>query len=564
MPENFVFTVDSALLGELGERLVTSVHIALSELVKNAYDADASRVSIDIEYVEGLPVVGVSDNGAGMTLDEVRRYWMKIGTTNKVKEAVSPLYGRPRTGAKGIGRFACRRLGTKLTLKTCAKIKGAKRGDTNAYETTEIEFDWLDFTPGKDVADVPCRGRSRRHADGETGTTLRISGANQDEWRQRGFDFLRRQLAVLASNQGARRTGYKEDPGFDIEFNATGFKGGLGDLREQVLGAGWATLEAKVDSSGRAVCELWAKRIGHRKIRSTQKFPLISGANLRLGILPHNRREDFRKPAVLSKHNAKEITDEWGGVQVRHNGFRVYPYGDPTDDWLGIERDRARRAGRPGAAADGQDDEIDESGGELFTFAKGLGKIDPGRVLLSLLSNKSFLGCVEVSSELRQLKPKADRLGFVENDAFSQLVAFTRFAIDWATIWRDFYIQTEKEKSTEEAREELSTVLGKEVSTEQVASKAVEFLEAKFNQLVTLIPDTREQRETRRIVQQTTKALQTSVANDKHKLRRLRLIASASTLTLLFSHEIKSLLGTLDSASRTLRKVAQRSKGVRF
>ncbi|MBL8829788.1 MAG: HAMP domain-containing histidine kinase, partial [Planctomycetaceae bacterium] len=246
----------------------------------------------------------------------------------------------------------------------------------------------------------------------------------------------------------------------------------------------------------------------------------------------------------------------WGGVQVRFNGFRVYPYGDPKDDWLGIERDRARRAGRPGAATDEQDDDTNESGGELFTFAKDLGKIDPGRVLLSLLSSKSFLGCVEVNSEVPMLKPKADRLGFVENDAFSQLVAFTRFAIDWATIWRDFYIQTEKEKSTEEAREELSTVLGKDVSTEQVASKAVEFLEAKFNQLVTLIPDTREQRETRRIVHQTTKALQTSVANDKHKLRRLRLIASASTLTLLFSHEIKSLLGTLDSATRTLRKVA--------
>ena len=42
--ETFQFAVDSALLGELGEKLVSTVHVALAELVKNAYDADAKEV----------------------------------------------------------------------------------------------------------------------------------------------------------------------------------------------------------------------------------------------------------------------------------------------------------------------------------------------------------------------------------------------------------------------------------------------------------------------------------------------------------------------------------------
>ena len=117
----FYFSVDSALLGELGEKLVSTVHVALTELVKNAYDADASFVSINIlpEKQRGSRVV-IEDNGTGMTIDQVRAFWMKIGTTNKVDQPKSQRYGRLRTGSKGIGRFACRRLGLNLSYRPSA------------------------------------------------------------------------------------------------------------------------------------------------------------------------------------------------------------------------------------------------------------------------------------------------------------------------------------------------------------------------------------------------------------------------------------------------------------
>ena len=154
--ETFHFAVDSSLLGELGEKLVSTVHVALAELVKNAYDADAREVQVSISPEKaGAPRVMVKDDGVGMCLEDVQRFWMKIGTSNKLLEPVSSTFGRLKTGSKGIGRFACRRLGLNLRLTTCAKVRVAK-GRSHRYQTTQINFNWSDFKAGIDVDSVTC------------------------------------------------------------------------------------------------------------------------------------------------------------------------------------------------------------------------------------------------------------------------------------------------------------------------------------------------------------------------------------------------------------------------
>src|SRR6266576_2690694 len=144
------FEVDSALLSEIGEKLVTTPHVALAELVKNAYDADATEVRVTIAAdQQGMRTVEVRDNGHGMTMEAVRRYWMRIGTTNKIEDDVSPKFGRRRTGAKGIGRFACRRLGRVLEIETCALLPKEQRSDTGEkFERTKMVFPWDEFRPG--------------------------------------------------------------------------------------------------------------------------------------------------------------------------------------------------------------------------------------------------------------------------------------------------------------------------------------------------------------------------------------------------------------------------------
>ena len=106
------FSVDSELLRELGERLVGRQYIALAELVKNSFDADATRVEIRIEddYIE------VSDNGHGMTYEDFSSRWMRVGSTHKVKEMTSPGLHRPLTGSKGVGRLAVQFLASELEL----------------------------------------------------------------------------------------------------------------------------------------------------------------------------------------------------------------------------------------------------------------------------------------------------------------------------------------------------------------------------------------------------------------------------------------------------------------
>src|SRR6218665_422728 len=117
--QSFSFSVDSALLRELGEKLVATVHVAVSELIKNAYDADADLVKVFISPGErGGPSIVIEDNGTGMTPDEVTNFWMRIGTTHKEDHPTSSRYGRSRTGRKGVGRFPFPPLSSNLVLDT--------------------------------------------------------------------------------------------------------------------------------------------------------------------------------------------------------------------------------------------------------------------------------------------------------------------------------------------------------------------------------------------------------------------------------------------------------------
>src|SRR5260370_33746350 len=108
------FQVQGRLLQELGERLVASPEVALVELIKNAYDADSPSCEVRLERAGKLLVI--EDKGHGMTFDEFADNWMRIATYNKVENRVSRRYKRRLTGAKGIGRFAVRYLGSQLSL----------------------------------------------------------------------------------------------------------------------------------------------------------------------------------------------------------------------------------------------------------------------------------------------------------------------------------------------------------------------------------------------------------------------------------------------------------------
>ena len=118
-PDSVRFSVDAGHIRRLGEQLVGRQDTAVSELIKNAFDADATKVSLtfrDHERVGGT--LTIDDDGNGMPEAAVRDSWMRISTTAKQEEPVSPRFKRKRAGEKGIGRFAVQRLGSRLAMTT--------------------------------------------------------------------------------------------------------------------------------------------------------------------------------------------------------------------------------------------------------------------------------------------------------------------------------------------------------------------------------------------------------------------------------------------------------------
>src|SRR5258708_29923649 len=129
-----VFRPRARIIQTLGRDLISNETIAIQELIKNAYDADASRVTISFEepLTPGHGAIIIVDNGDGMTLDTLRKSWMEPATVSKLRKTKTRK-GRRVTGEKGIGRFAAARVARILEMVTVPRGRG---------EQVSGRFDW--------------------------------------------------------------------------------------------------------------------------------------------------------------------------------------------------------------------------------------------------------------------------------------------------------------------------------------------------------------------------------------------------------------------------------------
>src|SRR3954453_23960171 len=140
------FTVDTGLFRQLGELLVGRDSTALVELIKNAYDADATAVVVRGENL-GDPsraVLTVGDNDTGMTEDQFRRGFLRLAARGKATgERRSPVYQRRYTGEKGVGRLAAHKLAAVLDVTSVAAV--GRHGDALAVDlrAREESAPWL-------------------------------------------------------------------------------------------------------------------------------------------------------------------------------------------------------------------------------------------------------------------------------------------------------------------------------------------------------------------------------------------------------------------------------------
>ena len=185
-----------------GRELITDRITALVELVKNAYDANATEVHVEFYNVGRIndpnSKIVIRDNGIGMSSSDIENKWMVVGTNSKRINKFSPEpFKRKHIGEKGIGRFAVDKLGSHLLMITKEK---------NSNDEQRVEIDWGIYeklSKKKDLqptlfTEVENKLNVKEEIDSKNGTTLIISDVNEI-WSKNDIDRAFKELAKIVS-----------------------------------------------------------------------------------------------------------------------------------------------------------------------------------------------------------------------------------------------------------------------------------------------------------------------------------------------------------------------------
>lgn len=402
-PDSVRFSVDAGHVQRLGEQLVSKQETALSELIKNAYDADASTVTLTFTGQDKAGgTLTIEDDGIGMTEEIIRTNWMRISTINKLAEPVSQVYKRKRAGSKGIGRFSVQRLGRRLMLTS------RPANETLGYR---VYFNWdEEFRPGADLNNIFSKIERFAKSPLDHGTKLTI-GDLRDPWPMGMIGRVWKAVLLLQSpdlavrshlpsqqpiNRSHPQTSSLPDPGFQVEINGQkqGAQLQMFSLQKSFLDGALATISAKIGPDGTGYVSVKSAKLKIDDFgQSSESYDLVGPANLNASYFIY----EAGTISGMTQAAAARIGREHGGIRIYRNGFRVPPYGEPNDDWLHLAADTARRN------------------------------------LLMPASNQNFFGKVELTTEGNPLiEETSSREGLVENEAFKQLTSFSRWALEWA------------------------------------------------------------------------------------------------------------------------------------
>jgi signal transduction histidine kinase len=385
------FAADAAIIARLGRELVAKQETALIELVKNSFDADATEVTVKFLTEQPIPTLEIVDNGSGMNKDDLIQGFLRLASDKKVAEPLSPKYNRKRAGRKGIGRFSTHRLGDRLILTT------RHRNEATGWK---LDVNWADFARGAELSSIPVRITAAPRD--EPGTTIRIEHLF-DEWSDATIKRCWRNVLRLQQPYPVApvERNPNDDPGFVVKFTRENTllkdETVVADLQSEILDHMHAVIEFKVDEHGYAS---W--RMSKNRFAPITQWQIINSYTPEAsspGPYKYLRNAWMRTHYAILLHELlptlvfARVRDELaslGGIRLYRNGFRVVPYGDPDNDWLGFD--------------------------ELY--AK--------RTFLAPISNRNFFGVVEVSDpDGLMFEEHTSREGLLETSAFAELKHLT-------------------------------------------------------------------------------------------------------------------------------------------
>jgi len=528
----FTFQVDAGLLFQLGEQLVARRSVALAELIKNAYDADATQVTVLLDNVT-LPdgTIIIEDNGMGMTFEQVRDHWMRIATNDKLENPESPKFCRARTGAKGVGRFAARRLANKLTLHSVAMR------DSGAKEKVTVEFDWESgFKSGQTLTTIPVTyERQQVSKDTPTGVMLYLEDV-RDIWEEEDVVDLQRDLFTLISpypqeevQTVTSHSGCMPDPGFAFELEIPEYPEYEGELKNQFLAAAWGILTGYIDENGEAHYALDIRETDEHVEFSPENmlFKELSGVRFRIHIFVY--KASYFGEFSFGVRDAQRMGRNNGGVRIYLDDFRVFPYGDPGDDWLDVDQKRAGRTSGLLASID-----------ELNKMTE----LVPGRQEHYLFGNNQLFGAVEISRAQKSIEVNVSRERLVENEAFIQLKRFVQISIDWVTIQYRRVLFESREKQKQE---------GQESPPSPKVPMIIEQAEERVRESTEL--SEKSQQEILGILDQAKERAREEEAEHISKLSMLRVLSSTGTMVSILNHQLRSIVDGIRAAHTDLMEL---------
>lgn len=488
MQASFKFSPE--ILVRLGEELVPNPTDGLLELVKNAYDADANKCTIKVTKKS----VRIEDDGDGMDDTDIVEGWLLIGGSRK--DATQPTNkGRTPVGNKGLGRLAALRLGTKVSLTSRPRSKLGKE--------FKIEVDWSEVDHSEYV-------EQKRFTISETATT-----------KPPGTEIQLENLKEMLSEDEVARLGrslvllsdpFENQAGFYPSLKAEGFAALAKLAKQNYFDDADFHLQASVDSDGNPTVAVldWQDRVMYAakpedfKKAAPYRTP---PATFDLWVFKLANQSFSAKNSNLK--DVREWLSVVGGVHLYQSNIRVRPFGEPGQDWLGMN---LKRVGSPEERP----------------------------------STNNSIGQIKVNDLGQLLTQKTDRSGFVENDAFCELKRFAVDCLDWMATRRLATAETRRE--LKRSSTSVSVVAAKQNVEDLIRKKVPKKVQG---QVMTAFKkfDSAKQQETVAL---------------KEDLQLYRSVATAGSTSAVFAHESHKPLSQILSVTASIKHRAKELLGDLF
>jgi len=531
------FFVDAKTIIHLGRDSIKDHTTALIELVKNCYDADASDVNVDVFCKNGLDYIRVSDNGFGMTRNDLINGWLHIGFSGKRVSKHSDT-GRRKTGEKGIGRISADRLGGVIELITKTKQDGI----------IGLKVDWDEFDiDGKDISDInvelfyPTKIMipNKNGKSSETGTEIIISRLRQS-WSVSNIENLYYELSALTppfNNVKDFQIELKNDvaPSFSKRVNSEFFKASEIELTAIYDGVGsdiLYTIKDKYTNKELVQTIKWQQLLTKIYKTENQEFSDdLKCGPVSLKLLFFLREAASVQGTEFKISELREFLDNNAGVKIYRDNFAVKPYGFPHSqfgyDWLELAERKAKDPAGIGR------------GGESYS-----------------ITPNQLIGAVFISRDNNiDLSDSAAREGLVESESFYDLRNFVLGSINMLETHRaNIYPIIEK------SRESKKPTASKEAEQIQLQLFSVkEDLESIKNEMEVNLSNSFSSIETRPIeksiekVQVITKRVDKTITELLNWNRVLSGLATIGISSTVFGHETEGSISLFTNATDNAR-----------